>query len=131
MKNLIVSLLFVLVSVFGFSQTKIDSTLINIKISTTKITKNKKEINYDVIYVFDVYNNWIYFTKKNPKYSMTITNIELSDSSYYITAVTNTKKKLLYSFMVPLNQNSNFVVYENGNEYVTNNYDIKKRYSQD
>jgi hypothetical protein len=131
MKNLIVSVLFILVSVFGFSQNKYDSTLINIKISTTKITKNKKEIKYDVIYVFDVYNNWIYFTKKDPKYSMTITDIELTDGNYYITAVTNTKKKTLYSFIVPLNNNSNFVVHENGNEYITVNYDIKKRYLTD
>lgn len=129
MKNLIASVLFVLVSVFGFSQESYnDSTISYIKISTNEVLSNKKKIKHYCIYVFDLDNNWIYFTKKNPKYSLTITDIKIIDDTYHIVSKENTKKGSIVSFVVPINGNSEFFIYKNGNKFITNNYEFKKVY---
>jgi hypothetical protein len=93
--------------------------------------KNKKEKNYNSLYVFDINQNWIYFGRKNPKYSLTIKDISLDNGSYFITAEKNTKRKGEIKFVVPTNSKESFLVQENGTEYVAMEYEIHKKYFGD
>jgi len=109
MKNLITSILFVIVSVFGFSQNQKDT--VNSKsddlwyVNITPLeTKNNKTKEYKEHYIFQVSHNFIYVIDKNYniKYTMEMTNIVEFENHIVVTAKRYNSEKDEVVFSVPL-----------------------------
>lgn len=140
MKNLIVSVLFTLVSVFGFSQNEyVDTTVysldpLSVRIVPFKVNKNGKPKELNQHYIFQVSHNFIYCIGRNHniKYTMEITKMStVGDKIDIIAKRFNGKQSEIY-FSVPLTENTNFLVVDgkNNDRYskytveVTTEYDL-------
>ena len=110
MKKLILSVLFILVSVFGFSQTKTDSTNVHendlwcVYLVPLKDTSNRKTKEYKEHYLFQVSHNIIYVVNKNQyiKYTMEMTQIVYFADHLEVTAKRFDRNKKEVTFNIPL-----------------------------
>ena len=110
MKKLILSVLFILVSVFGFSQTKTDSTNVQendlwyIYLVPLKSTSGRKTKEYKENYTFQVSHNIIYVFNKNQyiKYTMRMTQIVYFADHLEVTAKRFDRNKKEVTFNIPL-----------------------------
>lgn len=124
MKNLIVSVLFILVSVFAFSQTKTDSTNVQendlwyIYLVPLKSTSNHKTKEYKEHYIFQVSHNFIYVVTKNQyiKYTMEMTRIVHFIDHLEVTAKRCDRNKKEVTFKIPLKDG---LVFSNSNGIFT------------
>lgn len=133
MKNLIVSLLFVFVSVFGFTQDKIDTasvyndTPLSIRVVPFKVYKNGKQKELKNHYIFQVSHNFIYCIDKNHniKYTMEITKMSTMGDRIDILAKRFKGDKSEVFFSVPLKENNQFLVMDKKNTDTYTNVSIE------
>jgi len=133
MKNLITSVLFVIVSVFGFSQNIVDTVntksddLWYVVLTPLKTKSNHKTKEYKEHYIFQVSHNFIYVINKNYniKYTMEITNIVKFEDHIELTTKQYNSKKGEVSFSVPLKNGVMFVTSNEKTNLSFSTYDLE------